>query len=102
MNEERCVCCGSVIPEGRQVCWNCEHGVVNTERTPSDAQIQLAANIANTLGIEFPLSSKDFTAAIYWQFIRDHLEEARSYWSCDDGRHDGLWDDIMWTDPLNQ
>ena len=20
-----CVCCGAVIPEGRQVCWNCEN-----------------------------------------------------------------------------
>lgn len=24
---ERCVCCGEVIPEGRQVCINCERGV---------------------------------------------------------------------------
>lgn len=23
--EERCVCCGAVIPEGRQVCPNCEN-----------------------------------------------------------------------------
>lgn len=23
---EHCVCCGSVIPEGRQVCRNCEKG----------------------------------------------------------------------------
>lgn len=20
-----CICCGIEIPEGRQVCWNCEH-----------------------------------------------------------------------------
>ena len=25
MGEEHCVCCGSLIPEGRQVCYNCEH-----------------------------------------------------------------------------
>lgn len=24
MNEEVCVCCGNVIPEGRQVCMSCE------------------------------------------------------------------------------
>ena len=24
MNEERCVSCGEIIPEGRQVCPNCE------------------------------------------------------------------------------
>lgn len=23
--EERCVCCGDIIPEGRQVCINCEN-----------------------------------------------------------------------------
>ena len=22
--EERCICCGEIIPEGRQVCINCE------------------------------------------------------------------------------
>ena len=23
---EFCVCCGAPIPEGRMVCWACEHG----------------------------------------------------------------------------
>lgn len=27
--ENRCVCCGVIIPEGRQVCLNCENGVEN-------------------------------------------------------------------------
>lgn len=22
---DRCICCGDVIPEGRTVCWKCEH-----------------------------------------------------------------------------
>lgn len=26
VNENRCVVCGEVIPEGRIVCWICEHG----------------------------------------------------------------------------
>ena len=26
-NENRCVCCGEIIPEGRQVCPNCENEV---------------------------------------------------------------------------
>lgn len=25
MNENRCICCGEIIPEGRIVCWACEH-----------------------------------------------------------------------------
>lgn len=24
-NTDRCICCGDVIPEGRTVCWKCEH-----------------------------------------------------------------------------
>lgn len=27
--EDRCICCGEIIPEGRQVCWACERGEVN-------------------------------------------------------------------------
>ena len=23
--EDRCVCCGKIVPEGRQICWKCEH-----------------------------------------------------------------------------
>ena len=23
--ENKCVCCGKVIPEGQMVCWNCRH-----------------------------------------------------------------------------
>lgn len=35
MNEERCVCCGAVIPEGRQVCPRCEEGSKrNSDRPP--------------------------------------------------------------------
>lgn len=22
--EERCICCGDIIPEGKMICWNCE------------------------------------------------------------------------------
>ena len=29
MNENRCVCCGEIIPEGRMICWNCEHNSDN-------------------------------------------------------------------------
>jgi hypothetical protein len=25
-NVDRCVCCGDETPEGRTVCWQCEHG----------------------------------------------------------------------------
>ena len=25
MDADRCVSCGDIIPEGRQICWKCEH-----------------------------------------------------------------------------
>lgn len=24
--DNRCVCCGEIIPEGRMICWGCEKG----------------------------------------------------------------------------
>ena len=29
MNQNRCVCCSALIPEGRQACWDCENGNIN-------------------------------------------------------------------------
>ena len=31
-NVEHCVCCGAPVPEGRQVCWQCEHGLTLDKR----------------------------------------------------------------------
>lgn len=28
MDENKCIFCGVIIPEGRQVCWRCEHSEV--------------------------------------------------------------------------
>lgn len=28
MNENKCIFCGAVIPEGRQICWSCEHSEI--------------------------------------------------------------------------
>ena len=36
MNENRCVCCGRIIPEGRQVCESCEAAAYYHEETPED------------------------------------------------------------------
>lgn len=32
MNDNRCVCCGEVIPEGRQICIVCERKESKNER----------------------------------------------------------------------
>lgn len=37
--EERCICCGEIIPEGRQVCPNCEEKGGGDESLNSDRHI---------------------------------------------------------------
>lgn len=104
MSVDTCVCCGAEIPEGRQVCWNCENGysyTVKTNKLPSEAQIELADKIAETLGIDFPQCSEEFTAEIYWQFINGHISEAKAVWR-DDGDYQDDWDGLGWISPLNQ
>ena len=36
MSENRCVCCGEVIPEGKMVCWECEHKEDKNEQNRED------------------------------------------------------------------
>ena len=35
MNDNKCVMCGDIIPEGRQVCPMCEDTVIKNEVTPN-------------------------------------------------------------------
>ena len=100
MDVDRCICCGVQVPEGRQVCWSCEHMTCQTSKSPSKRQIELADAIANTLNIDFPLSSQDFTAAVYWKFINDNIKKARNYWN--ENESDEFLDDMDWFSPLNQ
>lgn len=99
MNEDTCVCCGAQIPEGRQICWSCEHIGDQDIKIPSDAQIELANSIAETLEIDFPQTSKDFTAYVYWRFINDNIRAAKEYWDECEGNERS--DDMDWFSPLN-
>lgn len=29
--EDRCVICNAIVPEGRQICWICEHKIMEGE-----------------------------------------------------------------------
>lgn len=82
MNIDRCICCGEIIPEGRQVCWNCEQngGPKVQGNTPSETQIELVDKIADTLGVDFPWSSEDFTAEMYSDFINENISAAKRRW----------------------
>lgn len=43
MNENRCVCCGEIIPEGRMVCPKCQGQFDKLESTMSFVASQLRA-----------------------------------------------------------
>ena len=82
MDADRCVCCGEIIPEGRMVCWACEHSTNNgikherISTSPTEKQIRIADYIAELLGIDFPQSSIEFTEEVYSDFINDNLDKA--------------------------
>ena len=54
--ENRCVCCGEIIPEGRQVCPACEAGVTNFAKA-----VARKAESKVTLGQVKENIMKDFT-----------------------------------------
>lgn len=39
--EERCVMCGEVIEEGRQVCWKCDKAVFGAKPQPQESTNRL-------------------------------------------------------------
>lgn len=44
---------------------------------PTEKQINFVETITETLGIDFPRSSKEFTKQIYFEFIRDHYDQLK-------------------------
>ena len=41
MTEEHCVCCGEIIPEGRQICWSCEHSLDNSRERAEELEKEI-------------------------------------------------------------
>ena len=81
MDAERCVFCGEIIPEGMMVCYGCEQngGPKQKTNTPSDFQIKLANKIAETLGIDFPWSSDEFTEQMFQEFINNNVSKVKKH-----------------------
>ena len=46
MSESRCICCGEIVPEGRQVCSRCEKRVAKSNP-------QCVASITDRYGVEY-------------------------------------------------
>ena len=64
---------------------------------PTEKQIEFVDTIAETLGIDFPQSSKDYTKQIYFEFIKEYYEKfkANTEWSSWDE------DEMDWFQMLN-
>lgn len=46
--------------------------------SPTEKQIKFVEAIAESLEIDFPQSSKDFTRQIYCEFIKEHYDEFKN------------------------
>lgn len=45
--DNKCICCGEIIPEGRQVCWKCEHKEVNNKERENSKNEQATKKNTN-------------------------------------------------------
>lgn len=43
--------------------------------SPTEKQIRFVETITETLGIDFPTSSQEFTKQIYCKFIKNHYDQ---------------------------
>ena len=80
-----------------------ENVVTNADRiramAPTDKQIDFAEEIADVLGIDFPISSKDFTKQTYCEFIKEHYDEYRQV--VEDANDLNFEDELAWFQMLN-
>lgn len=66
--------------------------------SPTEKQIKFVEVIAESLGIDFPQSSKDFTKQIYFKFIKEHYDEFQKLVDFYDWDDD---DEMAWFQMLN-
>lgn len=59
--EDKCVCCGDHVPEGRQVCSDCETGRTNkVKRKRNINKVQVHADICNALNGIYERKNHDY------------------------------------------
>jgi hypothetical protein len=71
---------------------------MNINNSPTEKQIAFAEAIANTLGIDFPTCSAEYTKLGYQQFIRYYYAQ----WVSELAALSGFYDDeeMAWWDPF--
>jgi hypothetical protein len=67
-------------------------------RLPSEAQIKFADEISKVLNIDFPISSREFTAQQYYNFIANHINDYREVLNSDPSYED----DLEWCPPIDE
>jgi len=64
-NENTCICCGKVIPEGRQVCYQCENKGSNNVKLTKEDKIKFRTEVPKANPIEIIQIS---------EFVDEHRE----------------------------
>ena len=77
-NAEKCVCCGAVIPEGRQVCPSCEGKKMANEKRLIDANVLLTSPLWDYLKEGYEKSSA--RTIIATQHTVDAVEVVHGKW----------------------
>ena len=66
-------------------------------RSPSEKQIKFVEKICQTLDIDFPTCSKEFTAQIYYYFIADNINIYQEVRDADSA----FEDEMSWFSPID-
>jgi len=72
---ERCVCCGAEIPEGRQVCSLCTHKNENSETSRRPGKKKFSVNILTLLGVLLLLTA---LFLVMYNLIQNHNGNERA------------------------
>ena len=56
--EDRCVCCGEIVPEGRMVCYMCQHSL-DREKEDDRKRVTISLRRKERTGSEKKISKKE-------------------------------------------
>ena len=84
--EDRCVCCGAIIPEGRQVCLNCEMGVNEKTKLIDANKVFERANEVTFMGFRAEERKKHFMDLVS-EILKQPTVDAVEVVRCKDCKH---------------
>ena len=72
MSEDRCICCGEVIPEGMMVCPNCQATSPRAENRMKPYTFGRKFSFPENIGIQFDGLVQRVTQKMHVQFVDDY------------------------------